>query len=192
MLDWKQCYSKFTECLYLYCAFVIDTVYTKWDFMRRYFIVILSCIYYVCFFNYMYQWFFMPHDDVIKWKLFPRYWPFMRGIHRSPVNSPQKGQWRGALMFSLICAWINRWINNGEAGYLIRYRPRYDVIVMSILVRNDENKDYQSNWHYRHFGNWNIFRVTGPWRGEFTGHRWIPRTKASDTELWCFLWSAPE
>ena len=39
------------------------------------------------------------HDDVIKWKHFPRHWPFVRGIHRSPVNSPQKGQWRGALIF---------------------------------------------------------------------------------------------
>ena len=39
--------------------------------------------------------------------------------------------------------------------------------------------------------NGNIFRVTGPLCGEFTGHRWIPRTKASDAELWCFLWSAP-
>ena len=39
------------------------------------------------------------HDDVIIWKHFPRYWPFVRGIHRSPVNSPHKGQWRGALMF---------------------------------------------------------------------------------------------
>ena len=34
------------------------------------------------------------HDDVIKWKHFPRYWPFVREIHRSPVNSPYKGQWR--------------------------------------------------------------------------------------------------
>ena len=40
------------------------------------------------------------HDDVIKWKHFPRYWPFMRAIHRSPMNSPHKGQWRGALVFS--------------------------------------------------------------------------------------------
>ena len=39
------------------------------------------------------------HDNVIKWKHFPRYWPFVRGIHRSPVNSPHKGQWRGALVF---------------------------------------------------------------------------------------------
>ena len=43
------------------------------------------------------------HDDVIKWKHFPHYWPFMRGIHRSPMNSPHKGHWCGALMFSLIC-----------------------------------------------------------------------------------------
>ena len=72
----------------------------------------------------------LVHDDVIKWKHFPRYWPFVRGIHRSPVNSPHKGQWRGALMFSLICAWINDWVNNGEAGDLRRRLANYDVIVM--------------------------------------------------------------
>ena len=70
------------------------------------------------------------HDDVIKWKHFPRYWPFLRGIHRSPVNSPHEGQWRGALMFSLICAQINSWVNNGEAGDLRRHRAHYDVTVM--------------------------------------------------------------
>ena len=70
------------------------------------------------------------HDDVIKWKHFPRYWPFVRGNHRSPVNSPHKGQWRGALMFSLICTWINCWVNNGENGDLRRHRAHYDVTVM--------------------------------------------------------------
>ena len=70
------------------------------------------------------------HDDVIKWKHFPRYWPFVRGIHRSPVNSPHKGQWRGALMFTLICARTNGWVNNREAGDLRHYRPHYDAIVM--------------------------------------------------------------
>ena len=70
------------------------------------------------------------HDDVIKWKYFPHYWPFVRGIHRSPVNSPHKGQWRGALMFTLICARINGWINNREAGDLRRNRTHYDVTVM--------------------------------------------------------------
>ena len=67
------------------------------------------------------------HDDVIKWKHLPRYWPFVRGIHRSPVNSPHKGQWRGALMFSLICAWINGRVNNGETVDLRRHRAHYDV-----------------------------------------------------------------
>ena len=42
---------------------------------------------------------FSIHDNVIQWKHFPRYWPLVRGIHRSPVNSPHKGQWRGALNF---------------------------------------------------------------------------------------------
>ena len=48
---------------------------------------------------------FSWNDDLIQWKHFPRYWPFVRGIYRSPVNSPHKGQWRGALMFSFICTW---------------------------------------------------------------------------------------
>ena len=51
-----------------------------------------------------------------------------------PVNSPHKGQWRGALMFSLICVWINGWVNNREAGDLRRYRTHYDVTVMNILA----------------------------------------------------------
>ena len=73
---------------------------------------------------------YLSHDDVIKWKHLPCYWPFVRGIHRSPVNSPHKGQWRGALMFSLICARINSWVNNREAGDLRHHRTHYDVIVM--------------------------------------------------------------
>ena len=74
------------------------------------------------------------HDDVIKWKHFPRHWPFVRGIHRSPVNSLHKGQWRGALMFCLICTRINGSVNNGEAGNLRRHRAHYDVIVMFIRM----------------------------------------------------------
>ena len=58
---------------------------------------------------------------------------FVRRIHRSSVNSPHKGQWRGALMFSVICVWINGWVNNREAGDLRRYRAHYDVTVMSSL-----------------------------------------------------------
>ena len=45
------------------------------------------------------------------------------------LNSPHKGQWRGAFMFSLICAWIKRWVTNREAGDLRRHRAHCDVIV---------------------------------------------------------------
>ena len=68
------------------------------------------------------------HDDAIKWKHFPRYWPFVRGNQRFrgksavPVISPH--------MFSLICVWTNGWVNNREAGELRRHRGHYDVIVM--------------------------------------------------------------
>ena len=56
------------------------------------------------------------HDDVMKWKHIPRYWPFVRGIHRWPVNSPHKGQWHRALMFSLICA-LNKRLSKQSWGW---------------------------------------------------------------------------
>ena len=66
---------------------------------------------------------------MIKWKHFLLYWPFVQGIHQSPVNSPYKGQWCGALVFSLICTQINGWVNNGEAGDLRCHHAHYDVTV---------------------------------------------------------------
>ena len=90
------------------------------------------------------------HDNVIKRKHFPRYWPFVRGIHRSPVNSPHKGQWRGALMLSLICVWINGWVNNREVGDLRRYRAHYDVIAMVSQCQwssPQENGLATTSWH---------------------------------------------
>ena len=72
------------------------------------------------------------HDDVIKWKHFPRYWSIVRGIQRSPVNSHHKGQWCEAFMFSLICTWINGWVKNREASDFRRHRAHYDVIVMAL------------------------------------------------------------
>ena len=55
-------------------------------------------------------------------KHFPRYWPL--------VNSPHKGHWRGALVFSFVCAWINGWVNNLETGDLRPHDAHYYVIVM--------------------------------------------------------------
>ena len=56
----------------------------------------------------------------------------VRGIHWSPVDSPHKAHWRGALMFSLICAWTNVWENNRDAGVLRRHRANYDVTVKAV------------------------------------------------------------
>ena len=72
----------------------------------------------------------VAHDDVIKWKHFSRYRRFVRGTHRPPVNSPHKGQWRGALIFSLIRAWTNGWVNNQYAGDLRRHCAHYNITVM--------------------------------------------------------------
>ena len=74
------------------------------------------------------------HDDVIKWTKFPCNWPFVRGIHRSPVNSPHKGQWRGAVMFSLICVWTNGWVDNQDAAELGRHRDHYDVTSTTVSM----------------------------------------------------------
>ena len=101
----------------------------------------LLCFVLACFRSTTQDWrpsVFGEHDDVIKWKHFPCYWPFVRGIHRGihrsiPGEFPNKGQRRGALMFSLIGARIKDWVNNGEAGDLRRHCAHYDVIVMFTL-----------------------------------------------------------
>ena len=73
----------------------------------------------------MFHWkaFIAFHDDVIKWKHFPRSWPFVRGIHRSSVNSPHKGQWRGALLCSLICA-LNKQLSKQSWGWWFETQSR--------------------------------------------------------------------
>ena len=76
---------------------------------------------------------------------FPHYWPFVRGIHRSPVNSSHKGQWHGALVPSLICAWINGWVNNRESGDLRSHRAHYDVIVMCVIRKGHFYNELASN-----------------------------------------------
>ena len=70
------------------------------------------------------------HADVIKWSHFRVTGTFVWGIHRSVVNFPHKGQWRGALMFSLIYAWTNGWVNHREAGDLRHHLAYFNVTVM--------------------------------------------------------------
>ena len=70
------------------------------------------------------------HGGVIKWRHFPRYWPFVLGIPQSPANSCHKGQWRWAFMFSMIYAWISCSVNNCAAGDLRCHHAHYDITVM--------------------------------------------------------------
>ena len=71
---------------------------------------------------------------------------FCTGIHRSPVYSPHKGQWRGALMFSMIYAWTNSWANNKDACCLRLHRAHYNVTVMKY--------SYQANMWYTIYVLW--------------------------------------
>ena len=63
------------------------------------------------------EWLKIKYNVIIKWKHFLCYWLFFRGIHRWLVDSPPKGQWHQALMFSLKCSW-NSWANNQDVSNL--------------------------------------------------------------------------
>ena len=77
------------------------------------------------------------HDDVIKRKHFPRYWPFVMGLHWWPVDSPNKCQWREALMFSLIYVWTNGWANHRDSDTcdLRCHRAHYGVIAGYVSLK---------------------------------------------------------
>ena len=68
-------------------------------------------------------------------------------IQLDKVQLPHKGQWRRALMFSLVCAWLNRWVNNGEADDLRRHRAHYDVIVMKFYQRIIDEKGTRESFY---------------------------------------------
>ena len=101
---------------------------------------------------------FLLNNDVIKWKHFPRNWSFVRGTHRSPVKSPHKGQWCGALMFFFISVWINDRVNNREAGDLRRYRVHYDVIGMGCKIISIFHTFYPCVCEYT-ISNWKIIII---------------------------------
>ena len=132
---WRNCIL-FPNCPYylrLLCMYNILSWHMETDFSNKIWLSLATCTLILVFSCAPIKKITVNasiHDDVIKWKHFPRYWPSVRGIHRSPVNSPYKGQWRGALMVTLICARTNGWVNNREAGDLRRHRAHSDVIVM--------------------------------------------------------------
>ena len=84
-----------------------------------------------------------------------------------PVNSPQKGQCRGALMFSLIYAWINDWVNSREAGDLRRHRGHYDVIVMHKRFQSSTRKDLNGLCHPNVDKWWRMQINFNVWKNKF-------------------------
>ena len=120
--DWE---TELSEARKKYCSLSLIKMHGCYKYTIRKFIQLILPIW-ICYMTRGRQ-----HDDVIKWKHFPRHWPFVRGIHQSPVNSPHKGRWRGALMFFFICAWTNGWVSNRDADDLRRHRAHYDVTVMN-------------------------------------------------------------
>ena len=97
---------------------------------------------------------------------------------------------------------VNTNIKGHSCGRFTRYNPvwaasrsRATAPLLSYHISNIGDEVRALSWFWPRFfmmtsSNGNIFRVTGHLCGEFTGLRWIPRTKASDAELWCFLWCA--
>ena len=98
---------------------------------------------------------YVKHDNVIKWKHLQRYWCFVRGIILSPVDSPHKVQWPGALMFSLMCAWTNGCANNRDAltsHFTKEHSPH--TFIYHILV------PYSDPVIWAAVGSWCVKRVT--------------------------------
>ena len=77
---------------------------------------------------------------------FSRYWSFVRGIHRSPVISGTKASNAKLFLFSLICARLHGWINNGAVGDLRLHRAHYDVTVMWLTIM-DSDAIVHALWH---------------------------------------------
>ena len=122
----------------------------------------------------------------------PHHWPLCGEFTCDRWIPRTRGQLRGKCfhVMTSLCemrlwdyAMINNYINS-------LYRYNYSSIP------NFNDSLTKPPWKLGHSmmtsSNGNIFRVTGHLCGEFTGPRWIPHTKASDAELWYFLWSAPQ
>ena len=93
-----------------------------------------------------------------------------------------------------------RLLRRGPGHEKVRQLSFIIYCLLIVSIRNFHDEVTENDWRGHvttHItimtsSNGNIFRVTGHLCREFTGPRWIPCTKASDAELWCFLWSASE
>ena len=137
----------------------------------------------------------MVHDNIIKWKHFPRYCPFVRGIHRSSLNSNHKGQWRGALIFSFFLiqtetSWIFLWthkrkfvenkfnLHDNASSYIHLSGCHYNDFIMTTMASQITSRTvvystvYSDADQRKHQSSVSLAFVWGIHRD-----RWIPRTK---------------
>ena len=139
---------------------------------------------------------------------------FVRGIHRWPVNSSHK---KASNAENVSIWWRHhvltpRRIFQCDITVVIVYITQHPILAVALLDKFGSRIYSYTDFLYFCFvyteyikidymqdiirivtsSNGNISHFIGPLCGEFTGHQWIPSTKASDAELWCFLWSAPE
>ena len=105
------------------------------------------------------------------------------GPHIGPMNLAIKVS---TLLNLNICEISPLYAINYRVYFMIQTVLRIEILVDLLRYQDETRYDMMTS------SKGNIFRVTGPLCKEFTGHRWIPHTKASHAELWCFLWSAPE
>ena len=129
------------------------------------------------------------HDDVIKWKHCSRYWSFVWWIQRSPVNSPYKGQWRGALVFSLMYAWTSGCVNNRNAGASRSKRQHVSIGLddRSIMRPRCLNKVTLSVMMQRICWIlsicWMIYSAWGMMMDKFIAHKWHAEDKSDDWHI---------
>ena len=92
------------------------------------------------------SWLIVIYNSITWWRhqmeTFSALMGLSEGIHRSPVDSPHRGQWRGALMFSLMCAWRNGWPNHRDASNLIRHSAHCDVTLRWIPTKKEKSSYY--------------------------------------------------
>ena len=106
------------------------------------------------------------HDDVTKRKHFPCYWDFA-GNSLVAGEFPPKGQWRGALMSSLVCAWTNGWVNNRNYDDMRRHR-------LAVISYQFESMAHPLTW-------WSIVHHITSWRGPCRQETYFPDFRLQST-----------
>ena len=106
----------------------------------------------------------------------------------------QPSQWETALLCNDVSHWLgaNLWSTSSIYFNKTQKLSHCDKFLVGENIRFDKPDWPYVDAYIMTSSNGNIFRVTSPLHGEFTGCRWIPITEARDAELWCFCWSTPE